>query len=204
MKSLFINDDVFEIEENGNIFRDGVLAPMHKNHDGYLCICGKHNKTYMAHRLVAMCYLSNDNPEVKTEVNHKDFDRENNCVNNLEWISHGDNVRYSFNAGRYARKFGADNPNYNNDTLHEKYMKNPEYAKLKQSRPHAQNGKAKRIRVFNAKHELIGEFGYIGAFAEWLKVNEGIETTEDAVRCGVLRSMKLNRPYYKKFFFEKI
>lgn len=28
-------------------------------------------------------------------MNHKDFNRQNNNVNNLEWVTHADNVKYS-------------------------------------------------------------------------------------------------------------
>ena len=47
------------------------------------------------HRLVALHFIPNDNPEVKTQVNHIDTNRENNCVENLEWISPSDNLKQS-------------------------------------------------------------------------------------------------------------
>ena len=39
------------------------------------------------HRLVAMAFLPNPDPENKTTVNHKDHNTLNNCVTNLEWAS---------------------------------------------------------------------------------------------------------------------
>lgn len=37
---------------------------------------------YKVHRLVAMTFISN--PNNLPQVNHKDFDRINNCIDNLE------------------------------------------------------------------------------------------------------------------------
>lgn len=37
-------------------------------------------------------------------VNHKDGNRLNNCVNNLEWMSRADNIRYGFENNQYPQK----------------------------------------------------------------------------------------------------
>lgn len=52
---------------------------------------GKKKRCY-AHRLVAIAYIPNDDPN-KTEVNHKDGNKLNNCVDNLEWVSTRENVQ---------------------------------------------------------------------------------------------------------------
>ena len=65
-------------------------------------------KSYFIHRLVAMHFL--DNPNNLPEVNHKDCNRLNNIVTNLEWISKEDNIRHSFIYGSASHK-GLRNPN---------------------------------------------------------------------------------------------
>lgn len=45
------------------------------------------------HRLVAEAFIPN--PQEFPIVNHKDFDRKNNRVENLEWCSQAQNVRWS-------------------------------------------------------------------------------------------------------------
>ena len=50
-------------------------------------------KLYSVHRLVAETYL--DNPDNLPQVNHKDEDKANNCINNLEWCTAAYNTNYS-------------------------------------------------------------------------------------------------------------
>ena len=48
-------------------------------------------KYYKIHRLVAEAYLPN--PENLSDVDHIDNDKTHNYLNNLQWITHRDNVR---------------------------------------------------------------------------------------------------------------
>lgn len=56
-----------------------------------LCKCGNY-KTVMVHRLVAKAFLPND--ENLPEVNHKDENKDNNHVDNLEWCTSKYNANY--------------------------------------------------------------------------------------------------------------
>ena len=49
-------------------------------------------KNCRINRLVAQAFL--DNPEGYTDVNHKDEDKTNNCVENLEWCDRSYNINY--------------------------------------------------------------------------------------------------------------
>jgi hypothetical protein len=68
--------------------------------------CGK-TGTIKMHRLVAQAYLPN--PNNLAEVNHKDGVKTNNAVENLEWMSHLQNVLHSFTIGVQSNK-GSKNP----------------------------------------------------------------------------------------------
>ena len=65
--------------------------------NGYLQV-KLQGRTHKVHRLVALTYLG---PANGLEVNHKDLDRSNNHVNNLEYVSHTQNIRHSVEQGSY-------------------------------------------------------------------------------------------------------
>lgn len=66
------------------------------NGNGYLIVGLKLNgkrKNYYVHRLVAKAFCNKN--QYQTIVNHKDFDKQNNKADNLEWCTQRENVRYS-------------------------------------------------------------------------------------------------------------
>ena len=72
-----------------------ILNPTDNGY-GYLIIglrSKTHKKNHYVHRLVAEAFI--ENPEGKDVVNHLDYDKHNNSVENLEWCSQRDNVNYS-------------------------------------------------------------------------------------------------------------
>lgn len=93
----------------------GKMLTPHPRRHGYLGVQlfgkGGHKtrgmKSVSVHRLVAEAFIPN--PNNLPEVNHKDEDKQNNRLDNLEWISHIDNTNYG-NAQEKRVRRGADNP----------------------------------------------------------------------------------------------
>lgn len=93
----------YKVSDRGRVAnsKGNILVPVNRDRNSkYLCVtlCKRGSKSsYYVHRLVGEAFIYNDNPKEKTTINHKDQDTYNNCVDNLEWLSLGDNVRYSRN-----------------------------------------------------------------------------------------------------------
>ena len=140
--------------------RKGKALAKRLNDDGYvtvhLCRDGD-GKRVAVHRLVALAFIPN--PTGLPEVNHKDFNRTNNSIDNLEWVDHKENVQKSIDAGRHictTDLSGNKNPNYGNRTLHNRYKEDKQFALDKQSRPRSRNGRATPVIASNA----AGVYGF--------------------------------------------
>ena len=96
MKDIKNYEGLYAVTEDGRVWsykKNKFLSPSSAN--GYLQVVlskkGKH-KTYRIHRLVAEAYL--ENPNNLPEVNHKDENKGNNTVENLEWCTRDYNVNF--------------------------------------------------------------------------------------------------------------
>ena len=69
--------------------------------NGYYCVSLKRKK-YTVHRLVAEAFIPNSNNY--SCINHKDGNKLNNCVSNLEWCSYKHNLREALKLGLYDER----------------------------------------------------------------------------------------------------
>lgn len=96
-----------------------MLSPYLNKKRGYCYVSvqlPKH-KNRAVHRLVAEHFI--DNPKNKPQVNHKDCNKQNNSVENLEWVTPLENVNHAISNNR--------KPKYNWQT-HRVCKINPEIA----------------------------------------------------------------------------
>ena len=94
-----IEYDKYEVNSLGEIRhknRKHILSPR-KNSSGYGYVAFNINgqrKNFAIHRIVANAFIPN--PNGYTEINHKDYNRLNNCVENLEWVSSSQNKQHAY------------------------------------------------------------------------------------------------------------
>ena len=91
--------DSYPINRKGRVLKQSMAT------NGYLfvvlCKDGKHTHTNV-HRLVAETFIPN--PDNLPEINHKDENKSNNVVSNLEWCDRSYNVNYGTSLEKRSRK----------------------------------------------------------------------------------------------------
>ena len=104
-------EGLYEVSNLGNIRSyiyhngtyDRILKPR-KVKDGYLMVVltkEKKRKSFQVHQLVARTFI----PNIKgyKEVNHKNLDKTDNCVTNLEWTTRRENVLHYWKLNKERR-----------------------------------------------------------------------------------------------------
>lgn len=106
--------DYYFITTNGEVISKArtkpiVLKPGLKK-NGYLqvSLVQKNGKIkYISiHRLVALAFI--ENPNNLEQVNHKDGDKQNNRISNLEWVSSKNNILHSWGNNLSRARKGAN------------------------------------------------------------------------------------------------
>lgn len=89
----------YTVSNQGRVknIRTNIMRNLSTDTDGYHFIQlskNGHVKGFRVHRLVALAFIG-DPPVGHELINHKDGNRQNNCVENLEWCSAKENAIHS-------------------------------------------------------------------------------------------------------------
>lgn len=94
----------YKVSNDGRIWSDYLqdfLKPYFSK-GGYVRVkvnFGDRNKKFMVHRLVAMAFIPNPDPNILTQVDHINCDRTDNRVQNLRWVTPRQNTLHAFESG---------------------------------------------------------------------------------------------------------
>lgn len=152
------------IRRNGTPFsvNEIILKPS-KSQDGYLCVSMRKNfkaKGTSIHRLVAQAFISN--PLKLPEINHKDENKENNKMDNLEWCTRSYNTSYG--------------------TFQERRKRNTDWKKIAQKRNYKDISLKRSLKIqlavmqYDLQGNLIKEYISVSSAAKTLglKCSENI------------------------------
>lgn len=89
------------VSDKGRIYSEGygIMKPG-KSKKGYYSLRLQKfpkPKTITVHKLVALCFILK--PNGKTQINHIDGDKSNNCITNLEWCTAKENTDHALRTG---------------------------------------------------------------------------------------------------------
>ena len=104
MKPIAGWEGLYEITEDGKVYslKRNIFLKPRLSMDGYnrVCLCNdKFRREYRVARLVAETFL--EKLIDKTQVNHKDYNRQNDTMDNLEWVTDYENTYHSFKEDRF-------------------------------------------------------------------------------------------------------
>lgn len=97
----------YELRQDGLVRnkKTGKVLKQHTNPSGYLIVClhgSSKGRTFLVHRLIAEQFVSGHRDDL--EVNHKDGDKLNNALDNLEWVTRRENQMHRIHQlGRKAK-----------------------------------------------------------------------------------------------------
>lgn len=104
--------EMYQVDTDGNVYsKSGKILKYSLNPQGYCIVNFYHDgmqKGFAIHTLVAKTFIPNNDPN-RNQVNHKNGNKKDNTVTNLEWVTRLENVHHAMYVLGHT-KIGAKNP----------------------------------------------------------------------------------------------
>jgi hypothetical protein len=99
----------YRVTDDGRLwsYRLQAFVKFHKNKNHYVRVelwKNQYRERPFIHRLVGKYFCKNTQPRKRLEINHLDFNIENNHYTNLQWCTRLENVRHNRNKWKYNSK----------------------------------------------------------------------------------------------------
>ena len=210
-RDLYINGTLtnYQVSSDGHVRNKNTGKTLKGSPDkrGYLTASIWINKqihTMLIHRLIAQTFIPN--PDNKPTVNHKDGNKQNNAVSNLEWATHQENIDHAIQTGlRNLQGINAVSNIYTEAQVHEvckllEAGKNPkEIAKLlsvSQNLPRRIKYRGKWSHISKLYNIPKPEHPHIGINKQVIELlNNGIEDYDGIISILHLRNTNATRRY---------
>lgn len=153
----------------GIVEKKSQIMKPHINYKGYAicCISNKNKKKNISiHRLVAIAFIPN--PNNYPQINHIDGNKQNNCVNNLEWCNNSLNQLHAYKMGLNKRVEDAGRKRIQICKID---MKTKEIIDIYNSINDA--SKENKLNAANINSVRKGKRNHCGGFI-WKEIKEGV------------------------------
>ena len=130
MKHTVYNQN-YIVYEDGRVWSNvkNAWLKVSSNISGYKQLTvGKEH--WSLHRLLATLFIPN--PTGLPQVNHKDSDRHNNSIDNLEWVNNSQNQKHAYSKGRHLTS-GAFKMDYYGELHHSSKLKKSDVVEIRLS-----------------------------------------------------------------------